>query len=187
MPMLDRLLRYAGLNGFDGLTHIRAYEQPDGSLIVIAGELSDNPGTSVTNAIEAVGEAVAREVAQGKTFRLIEHYPERGKPGTFDEVTFTGEGGGPPAGVFGVEPDGTQRTIRQDRPAAAAFTGPHWKRIDRAALESLVGEPIEEWEPDAYTASGVAGTSGAQQHTEQKADVDRRHGDLNAIFREFEG
>ena len=48
----ELLLPYQGLNGFDGLCHIRVYEQPGRLPVVIAGGLDDNPGTSITNAIE---------------------------------------------------------------------------------------------------------------------------------------
>jgi hypothetical protein len=45
---------YQGIDGFDGICHVRVYEQ-DGRLpVVIVGQLEDNPGTSISNAIEMV-------------------------------------------------------------------------------------------------------------------------------------
>jgi hypothetical protein len=41
----ELLLPYQGLNSFDGLCHIRVYEQPGQLPVVIAGGLDDNPGT----------------------------------------------------------------------------------------------------------------------------------------------
>jgi hypothetical protein len=81
----ERLLTYQGLNDFDGLCHVRIYEQPGQLPIVIAGALDDNPGTSITNAISMVASAVQRsEFSDGREFRLIEHYPDtidgRGTP-----------------------------------------------------------------------------------------------------------
>ena len=54
----ELLLPYQGLNAFDGLCHIRVYEQPGRLPVVIAGGLDDNPGTSLTLAIEMVAASV---------------------------------------------------------------------------------------------------------------------------------
>jgi hypothetical protein len=56
----ELLLPYQGLNGFDGVCHVRVYEQPGQLPVVIVGALDDNPGTSITNAIEMVAAAVQR-------------------------------------------------------------------------------------------------------------------------------
>ena len=50
----ELLLPYQGLDVFDGLCRIRVYEQPGRLPVVIAGGLDDNPGTSLTLAIELV-------------------------------------------------------------------------------------------------------------------------------------
>ena len=81
----ELLLRYQGKNGFDGVCHVRVYEQPGQLPTVIAGALEDNPGTSITNAIEMVAAAVQRsQFPEGREFKLIEHYPDtidrRGTP-----------------------------------------------------------------------------------------------------------
>ena len=81
----ELLLRYQGKNGFDGVCYVRVYEQPGQLPTVIAGALEDNPGTSITNAIEMVATAVQRsQFPEGREFNLIEHYPDtidrRGTP-----------------------------------------------------------------------------------------------------------
>jgi hypothetical protein len=48
----ELLLPYQGLNGFDGLCHVRIYEDPGQLPVTIAGGLTDNPGTSNTNATD---------------------------------------------------------------------------------------------------------------------------------------
>lgn len=45
----------------------------DGDAVAVATELPDNPGPSITNAAEAVGDAIRRQL-QGRSFRLVEHY-----------------------------------------------------------------------------------------------------------------
>lgn len=63
---------------------------PDGRLQVTFTELADNPGRSVTNAIEELTELVMlwRDLPLDR-LRIIEHYPTRRRTGeTFDEVTF---------------------------------------------------------------------------------------------------
>jgi hypothetical protein len=55
----ELLLPYQGLDLF-GLCHIRVYEQPGALPVVIAGGLDDNPGTSLTLAIEIVAATVQR-------------------------------------------------------------------------------------------------------------------------------
>lgn len=60
--------------------------------VVVVSEPADAAGVSVTNAIEAVRAAVAREL--GTTgFALVEHYPRAGRDEeTFDAVYFTDAG-----------------------------------------------------------------------------------------------
>lgn len=72
----ELLLPYQGLNGFDGLCHIRVYEEPGKLPVAIAGGLTDSPGTTITNAIEMVAAAIQRSVfTDGREFFLVEHYP----------------------------------------------------------------------------------------------------------------
>jgi hypothetical protein len=71
----ELLLPYQGLDAFDGLCHIRTYEQIGRLPAVIAGGLDDNPGSSIGLVIELVAAAVQRsEFPDGREFNLIEHY-----------------------------------------------------------------------------------------------------------------
>ena len=73
---------------------IEAIKLADDRVVVIATELSDNPGMSITNAAEYVATAVCRQLAIDPLKLIwIEHYgypvpghPER--PRTYDRVTF---------------------------------------------------------------------------------------------------
>ena len=50
MPLTrELLLSYPGFHGLGGLAHVRVYGQPGRLPAVIAGQLDDNPGTSITN------------------------------------------------------------------------------------------------------------------------------------------
>src|SRR5689334_20850739 len=88
----DRLLAYPGNFGMHGLCHIRVYQHPGRPPVVIAGGLDDNPGTSITNAIETVAQAVRLAFfADGREFTLIEHHPDQANgamPPSFALVTF---------------------------------------------------------------------------------------------------
>jgi hypothetical protein len=134
----NRLLTYPGRFGIDGLCHIRVYQQ-DGRLpVVIAGGLDDNPGTSVTNAIETVAHEVKRTLfPDGREFRLIEHHPTQINqlpPPSFMLITFTlGEG-------------------------APGFADPRWSPL--ADIEGFIGCPVQTWSPGRYTARAVAGLRG---------------------------
>jgi hypothetical protein len=134
----DRLLTYPGRFGIDGLCHIRVYQQ-DGRLpVVIAGGLDDNPGTSVTNAIETVAHEVKRTLfADGREFRLIEHYPTQINqlpPPSFMLLTFTLSEGTP------------------------GFIDPRWTPL--SDVEGFIGCPLRTWPPGRYTARAVAGLRG---------------------------
>ena len=63
---------------------------------VLVGELDDNPGTSVTNALEQVAESVRRELLDDDpNFDLYEYVP-KGLPGlrpTFYKIEWRGEPG----------------------------------------------------------------------------------------------
>jgi hypothetical protein len=90
------LVDYRGPRGQFSRCHVQVYEGPGGTLpVVIAPELDDNPGTSITHAAEQVASLVWRALLPHarEGFRWIEHYPARqgGYPRKedVDEVTFT--------------------------------------------------------------------------------------------------
>lgn len=68
--------RFAGLHGNPAECGIERIALQDGRVVIVATELPDNPGTSVTNAVEILVLAVCQ------TFRIeaqnlvwVEHYP----------------------------------------------------------------------------------------------------------------
>ena len=117
--------KFKGFHGCDSKCDIEIIRRGDGKIVVIATELDDNPGTSITNIVETL----ATEICQAhdiKHFDLIwiEHYPERGRysrlPESWDLVTFnmlTGQG----------------------------LSDPRWNRLDVSELQRIRGydEPID--------------------------------------------
>ena len=93
----------------------------------MATELPDNPGTSITNRVEALAIQVYQEFELWPAFtHWIEHYPPDGPyDETFAEVRFT--------------PDPQK-----------GLTLPKWRALTREAVERLIGEPL----PDAPRAAG---------------------------------
>ena len=71
----ELLLPYQGLDTFEGLCHIRVYEQPGSLPVVIAGGLDEHPGISITNAIEMLATTIKRSLfSDGREFHMIEHH-----------------------------------------------------------------------------------------------------------------
>jgi hypothetical protein len=117
----ELLLPYQGLDVFDGLCHIRVYEQPGRLPVVIAGGLDDNPGTSLTLAIELVAATVQRsEFSDGREFRLIEHYRDaldgRQAP-SYSLVHFS------------------HRPLQESPEIEGEFRHPYWEPIERSERE----------------------------------------------------
>ena len=124
MPLrYDRLYLYRGYHGCPSYGWLRIYMTP-GQTVVLATEVDDNPGTSVTNMAASLATEVVR------TFRLpldtlvwIEHYPPRlgihggpRLPVSFDQVTFTL----------------TTQGLRH----------PQWRRLSQAAVETFLGQTL---------------------------------------------
>jgi hypothetical protein len=103
--------------------------------VVIVSELPDNRGQSVTNAIERIAAEVISAHRLPTPLITVEHY-ERGvrgtpeDPHTFDLVTFS---------TYEVEDLGTYLGEERKR-----IGEPSWKPLDRATVEALVGEQLEE-------------------------------------------
>ena len=124
MPLrYDRLYLYRGYHGCPSYCWLRIYTAPDRT-VVIATEVDDNPGTSMTN----MAAHLATEVTP--TFGLpldalvwIEHYPARRVigghprlPASFDLVTFTWT----PLGL----------------------RAPQWRRVSKEQVEALMGQRL---------------------------------------------
>jgi hypothetical protein len=167
----ELLLPYQGLNDFDGLCHIRVYEQPGQLPIVIAGGLDDNPGTSITNAIEMVAAAVQRnELSDGREFQLVEHYADtinhRGKP-TYTLIHFEHrtihERPNDPDNYAGAivlvgENPGAEVTVARGAKIEGDFRNPRWEPV--RDIQALLDCEIAVWPPGNYTARAVAGEPG---------------------------
>jgi hypothetical protein len=115
---------YRGPLGQSSQCHLQVYEGDAGTAgtlpVVIATELDDNPGTSITSAAEQIASLVWRTLLPQarEGFIWYEHYPAR--PGRFpadetvDEVTFT------PLGP-------------------CKLVAPEWRPSSRATVEALIG------------------------------------------------
>ena len=97
--------------------------------VVIVTELSDNPGTSVTNAAEAVAsEACRRFGIDPNSLVLIEHYPMTNDDfdETFDIVKLN------------VAPNATSMPLGRD----IMFSSPQWTRISKEHVQALTREDL---------------------------------------------
>lgn len=119
----------------DGRCRERIYlSDADGDApVVLLTELSDNPGQSVTNA----AETIARQVITTHCFDepepvFIEHYEDGGRGSSTDSHTFD------------LVRFKTYTLIESSGNHAPAWSigTPTWKPLDRATVETLVGESI---------------------------------------------
>ena len=158
----ELLLPYQGLDVFDGLCHIRVYEEPGALPVVIAGGLDDNPGTSLTLAIEIVAATVQRsEFSDGREFRLIEHYRDaidgRRAP-SYSLVHFS------------------HRPLEESPEIEGEFRHPYWEPIDD--VEELLGCKVTAWKRGLYTARAVAGEQGERLRNELAENTHRAHTEI---------
>ena len=122
----DDVFLYRGFHACPSYCWLRIYTAP-GQSVVLATELDENPGTSITNAAERLAMNVARTFGLTlDSLRWIEHYPERqgshGRPGlpeSFDLVTFT--------------------------PTAQGLQSPEWTRLNPAQVEAMLSQPLPPW------------------------------------------
>ncbi|MHB1527010.1 MAG: helix-turn-helix transcriptional regulator [Candidatus Dormibacteria bacterium] len=121
--------------------HLRLYATPgaDREPVVILGQLEDNSGVSVTNAIEEFARYIAGRFRPGRDFLLIEHRVglKSGDEPYFALVTFSGA----PAARW--------------RGKRVRFTSPEWHSISRAQVERMVGRAIVVYDPGTYTGANV--------------------------------
>ena len=119
----DRLYLYRGYHGCPSYCWLRIYTAPDRT-VVIATEVNENPGTSITNMAEHLATEVTRTFGLSLDALVwIEHSHDRlvigGRPrlpASFDLVTFT------------CTPQGLR--------------APQWQRISQAEVEALIGQPL---------------------------------------------
>ncbi|HYB24891.1 MAG TPA: hypothetical protein VED41_13900 [Solirubrobacteraceae bacterium] len=75
--MSECILIFRGFGRDPGWCHVIVANDQRGARAVLVGELDDNPGTSVTNAIEEVAESIKREFLGGDSrFALYQYVPK---------------------------------------------------------------------------------------------------------------
>jgi hypothetical protein len=172
----ELLLPYQGIDGLDGLCHIRIYEQPGQPPLVLSGALEDNPGTPITNAITTLAAAIQHsQFPDGREFHLIEHHPDtldrRAIP-TYALVHFAHRAvdpraidehpldGAHHAGTVVVpgENIATATAGSRDAVIASDFREPHWEHVED--IEELLGCAVAVWAPGRYTAGAIGGDEG---------------------------
>jgi hypothetical protein len=97
--------------------------------VVIVSELANNPGTSVTNAIEQIAAEVMDALTPTCVPVFVEHYPPESTGGseeTFDLVVFAHE---------------EIREVLRGGIRRKALGRPTWKPLDRPAVEVLIACP----------------------------------------------
>ena len=125
---------YVGYWSRDGICRIRIFAAPDAVPVVVATEVAENPGTSITNmAEELAAEVIARhfpERFEEETPVIwLEHYPRtpeqrrRGLP-AFSQAEFS-------SFTPRVEYLGGIKRIR--------IGSPTWRHMDEADVEELIG------------------------------------------------
>jgi hypothetical protein len=139
--------------------------------VVVVGGIEDNPGTSITNAIEVVAAAVRRTVLpEGRPFVLVEHYADqmrdRGRP-AFAVVRFKRSERLPSRNIW-AHLGRLHVAIASERPLLVApaglmmcgFTGPSWHPVEHVELQARLSCDVSVWPAGHYTASALAGSDG---------------------------
>ncbi len=134
----DDTHHYRGIWRDGGRCRIEIYTPEAGEAerrpVIVATELDDNAGPSVTNVAEYLAaEVIARHfphlldapAAGGQPVVWLEQYPPgRGVPGEYDRVTFD---------PWRIRTTWLGGTLRR------ALGTPDWARLDRAAVATLLG------------------------------------------------
>ncbi len=153
----ELLMPYQGLDGSEGLCHVRVYEELGRLPVVIVGGPDDNPGTAIALVIETVAAAVQRRLfADGRQFHLIEHYRdviEGLQTSRYALVRFGGRS--VVGGVKVWDGAGVRGERRVEGGVEGDFRDPRWEPIDD--IEELLGCQVAVWWPGRYTARAVAG------------------------------
>ncbi len=122
--MIDLIYNYKGFHGCESKCRIRIFKTADKD-IVVASELRDNPGTSITHFAEYLATRIIFEYdIIPERLIWIENYPARTFSGdkiereTYDFIEFKWDG--------------------------ENFSKPEWKHGSREEVESLVGMRLQE-------------------------------------------
>lgn len=127
----DERFEYRGFHNCPSVCRLRVYEEDGKAPVALVTELEDNVGTSVTNMAEHLASAVWKMLERPALGLVwIEHYEDRahigGRPTLkehFDHVTFE-----PRSDAFGI---------------LTGFGEPHWQRISKTDVETLLDQPVE--------------------------------------------
>jgi len=132
----DHVHAFRGPSGVRSACRVRLY-MPDeegealgDAPVAIVSELADNPGTSVTNAIEQLTAEVMDVHGLGRVPVFVEHYPPEatgGREETFDLVVFAHH---------------EVREVLRGGLWRKEIGPPTWKPLGRRAVEVLVGSPV---------------------------------------------
>ena len=143
--------------------------------MVIVGQLDDNPGTAIDNAIEMVAAAVETTVfSNGREFRLITYHTFGGPP--YMEVEFSHrslrEDPADPTHYAGrhvrIADRGHVISDTAGDAKVGDFRDPAWRRIND--IDVLLGCDVRSWPRGEYTASNLFGDEGRRL----REDVARR-------------
>jgi hypothetical protein len=131
----DYIHAFRGPSGVRSACRVRLYmpaeedEACGDAPVVIVSELANNPGTSVTNAIEQIAAEVMDSLTPTRVPVFVEHYPPESTgrcEETFDLVVFAHDE------IREAMRGGIRRKI---------LGSPTWKSLDRQAVEVLVACP----------------------------------------------
>jgi hypothetical protein len=164
----EGLMSYEGLHGFDGICHVRCYEQAGRLPVVIAGALHDNPGTALVNAIESAARSIEGLLFRdGREFRLIEYHPsccDAAAEARFLEVhlqrVIYRDSSAPDAAVVGCRSAAKVILIGRRAGMDGDLRAERWERIEN--IEALVECKVQTWPRQQYTALAVAGARGEE-------------------------
>lgn len=126
---------------------VRIYERVDGGFTVLATELADNRGMSITNAAEALAsQLLALFQLDPATTRWIEHYTadsyrEGAHKPSFDEVTFTW-----PANRQAHSPQWQQLTLEEVEILTGDDFSPMGQVLSDADLTTVDGGAFDDWD-----------------------------------------
>ena len=138
---VDRDFTYTGLNDRPATTHLRIYVDPDNlqDPVVVATELHDNPGASITNTIEKLAAALLLDLQEYgyNHFTLIEHYPHKGP---VPEYLKHNPGARVDYESFSIV--AMRLTENRNREGRRMFSKPEWNYISREQVEELIGQPF---------------------------------------------
>src|SRR5207244_3711118 len=102
---------------------LRIYTAPDRT-VVIATEVNENPGTSITNMAEHLATEVTRTFGLSHDALVwIEHYPARRVLGGYPRLAESLD-----LGTFTWTPQGLR--------------APQWRRVSKEQVETLMGQPL---------------------------------------------